>query len=428
MPHLAILEIEEMEEPKIIQVGNYMDDTGRGFRNPQCGRVYSADGIAPTLNTCGGGDRGPKILETAVLTPIRTEEQRQLRRKGIDTFGGRQLLPRTDGVSNTITTVTKDDLLQETCILGYTRDHKGGIQNYHEREVAGTIHTSTGRGGNTDQFVKEQVIKNEEQYGKTKTRRISPISKESSPREVLSILRQEIGAEAYKRTLGRLQCILEAEILRYNVHEKRICQERSYKSELEGGSCVRPKDCILDRKSSESMRNLRSDEQCGYTPQGWKPSEQYLRELDACLSELSHEAPQTSECLCNMWETGAYSPWYVRQTLHSLEKIWRPQSQAVEYIPKVRFRIRKLTEREIFRLMDVDDADIDKIDAYRIRQTLKTGKVKEKPIPKSQKYKLAGNSIVVSCLYHIFKGMFIDEKPPLPPRQLNLFDDLWHEN
>ncbi len=170
------------------------------------------------------------------------------------------------------------------------------------------------------------------------------------------------------------------------------------------------------------MRNLRSDEQCGYTPQGWKPSEQYLRELDACLSELSHEAPQTSECLCNMWETGAYSPWYVRQTLHSLEKIWRPQSQAVEYIPKVRFRIRKLTEREVFRLMGVDDADIDKIDAYRIKTTLKNGTVKEKPIPKSQKYKLAGNSICVDVLYHIFYQMFIAEPPKPKPIQKSLFD------
>lgn len=42
----------------------------------------------------------------------------------------------------------------EPSILGYTRDDKGGIQNYHEREVAGTIHTSSGSGGNTDQFVK----------------------------------------------------------------------------------------------------------------------------------------------------------------------------------------------------------------------------------------------------------------------------------
>ena len=58
------------------------------------------------------------------------------------------------------------------------------------------------------------------------------------------------------------------------------------------------------------------------------------------------------------------------------------------------FRIRKLTPRERFRLMDVDDADIDKIQAAGISN--------------SAQYKLAGNSIVVNVLFHIFRKMFID--------------------
>lgn len=58
------------------------------------------------------------------------------------------------------------------------------------------------------------------------------------------------------------------------------------------------------------------------------------------------------------------------------------------------FRIRKLTPREAFRLMDVADSDIDKI--------------QQAGISKTQQYKLAGNSIVVSCLYHVFRKMFID--------------------
>ena len=61
------------------------------------------------------------------------------------------------------------------------------------------------------------------------------------------------------------------------------------------------------------------------------------------------------------------------------------------------FRIRKLTPRECFRLMDVSDADIDKIQAAGIS--------------KSQQYKLAGNSIVVACLEGIFRRMLIDTEP-----------------
>lgn len=40
---------------RVIQVGNIVDDTDIGFKNPQRGRIYSADGISPCLNTCGGG-------------------------------------------------------------------------------------------------------------------------------------------------------------------------------------------------------------------------------------------------------------------------------------------------------------------------------------------------------------------------------------
>ena len=45
---------------QVKQIGNY--ETESTWDNPQTGRVYSADGISPTLNTCNGGDRQPKIL------------------------------------------------------------------------------------------------------------------------------------------------------------------------------------------------------------------------------------------------------------------------------------------------------------------------------------------------------------------------------
>lgn len=61
-----------------------------------------------------------------------------------------------------------------------------------------------------------------------------------------------------------------------------------------------------------------------------------------------------------------------------------------------RYRIRKLTERECFRLMGLEDADIDKI--------------RDANISKTQQYKMAGNSIVVDVLYHIFRKMFVETK------------------
>lgn len=48
-------------EPKIIQVGNLADE--KGFKNPQRGRVYNPIGISPNIDTMGGGNLQPKIIE-----------------------------------------------------------------------------------------------------------------------------------------------------------------------------------------------------------------------------------------------------------------------------------------------------------------------------------------------------------------------------
>lgn len=67
--------------------------------------------------------------------------------------------------------------------------------------------------------------------------------------------------------------------------------------------------------------------------------------------------------------------------------------QFYEDIMPVVMRIRKLTPRECFRLMDVDEPDIDKIQASGVSN--------------SSQYKLAGNSICCGVLYHIFDKLLI---------------------
>lgn len=72
---------------------------------------------------------------------------------------------------------------------------------------------------------------------------------------------------------------------------------------------------------------------------------------------------------------------------------------------EVKCRIRKLTPRECFRLMDCDDEVIDKI--------------QEAGISNSQQYKLAGNSIVVNVLFHLFRKLFTETENEY--NQLTLF-------
>lgn len=70
-----------------------------------------------------------------------------------------------------------------------------------------------------------------------------------------------------------------------------------------------------------------------------------------------------------------------------------------------RYRIRKLTPREVGRLMDVSDSDIDRIEATGLSRTAM--------------YKMYGNSICVGVMFHLFRKLFIETENE--NQQLSLF-------
>lgn len=101
------------------------------------------------------------------------------------------------------------------------------------------------------------------------------------------------------------------------------------------------------------------------------------------------------------------------------------KEQLLEYFSQ-RIRVRKMTPKTAFRLMDVDDADIDKIMNATETVTLKNGTVKtKKAVSKTKLYALAGNSICVNVLYHIFRTMFLENQPEntIRAKQPSLFDE-----
>lgn len=68
----------EVNPTNVKQVGNLSDSDSFGG-NPQTGRVYSDDGLSPTLNTMQGGGREPKVA-IPVLTPDRVNKRQNGRR------------------------------------------------------------------------------------------------------------------------------------------------------------------------------------------------------------------------------------------------------------------------------------------------------------------------------------------------------------
>ncbi|MDE7081805.1 MAG: DNA cytosine methyltransferase [Muribaculaceae bacterium] len=293
-----------MEEPKIMQIGSYVP-------NGMCaGKVVSSDGIAPTVMENHG--MVTAVVEPAILSPIRTEEQRQLRKQGIDTFSGRQMLPRTDGVSNTLTTVVHDNLLQEPIKI-----RQATAQGYAECPAGGGFDAA---------------------YPSSKLRR----GRVQDNGDVVGAI--TASADGH--------CVYEG-------------------AEMVKESGKRKDDITFKEMPNGNIHAYRAHDPKKSTAPEWQ------------VTDADNIHPTV---------TAAHEPKVL-----------------------LRYRIRKLTPRECFRLMDMDDADIDLIDAYRIPVTLKNGTVKEKPIPKSAKFKLAGNSIVVSCLYHIFRQMFVAESSnPIP--------------
>ena len=67
---------------------------------------------------------------------------------------------------------TYQDIKEKQILLGYSRCNiTGDVLNYHRKDVANTIHSSSGHGGNTDQFIKVNGVK-DQSY---RIRKLTPI-------------------------------------------------------------------------------------------------------------------------------------------------------------------------------------------------------------------------------------------------------------
>ena len=265
-------------EPKIIQVCNILEE--KGFSNPQRGRVYSAEGISPTINTFQGGGKEIKILHKPAIK-------------------------------------------------------KGKVVNRRLVDVANTIHTSTGSGGNTDSFVAEPIL------------RIRQATKQG----YVDIKPGSIFDASYpesKTRRGRVQ------------GEGKICPTLT--SQGEPPCYYEGKEVIEDDAGA----------------------------LSGTCKEIEWRGKNLND------GDGLYtgtSEGFFRGGLKGISRTIKAGTGDAGVVEN--YHLRKLTERECFRLMGVTDADIDKIKSAGISRT--------------QQYRMAGNSIVVDVLYHIFRNMFIDK-------------------
>lgn len=126
-----------IEEPAVKQIGNCLPTKTRA--NPNQGRIYDPNGLSPTLNQMQGGGRQPMIATKEKYVVAQRGRPRGQRNE-------QQLEPRFDGVSNTLTTVLKDNLILEVddnsandmslakCIGGVGEKKSNGGQQYYQQD------------------------------------------------------------------------------------------------------------------------------------------------------------------------------------------------------------------------------------------------------------------------------------------------------
>lgn len=276
-------------------------------------KIVSYSRAEPFVVACRG-------KEPNVLTPKRTEEAKLLRkdyenhRINIQRKYMQQMEPRTDGVSNTITSVQKDNMLFEPL-----RIKANTSEGFAEVEEYGAVNIS---------------------QPSSCTRRV-----QGNKGDIIGTL-----------LTGEENAVLEP------------------KAEE-----VRRQPCGVSVDKDNNLRPYRQDK------------------AKSGVAELQTEFAES-----------------VGSTLTSA----RPNNVYGDTFP---YRIRRLIPRECFRLMDVDDEDYDKIKNY-VKGHRKNGKPMY--ISESQQYKLAGNSIVVACMEHIFEQLFFPSGRVTEPRQLDIFDTI----
>lgn len=356
--------------------------------------IFDINGVSPALTTPSGGGVIPKIIE----------------------------------------------MKEEPKIVSYSRDKKGKIENYHTKEVANTIHCSTGTRDNTAQYVLEP----------------KPIVDMNNHGETVSIAEPFVvasrGREPNVLTPKRTE---EAKLLRKDYENHRINIQRKYMQQMEPRTDGVSNTITSVQKDNMLLEPLRIK---ANTREGFAEVEEYgavnisqpssrtrrgrvrgnkgdiigtlLTGEENAVLEPKAEEVRRQPCGVSVDKDNNLRPYRQDKAKSGVAELQtefcdsvgstltsaRPNNVYGDTFP---YRIRRLVPRECFRLMDVSDEDYNKIKNY-----VKGHRQNGKPmyISESQQYKLAGNSIVVACMEHIFEQLFFPSGRVTEPRQLDIFD------
>ena len=382
---------------------------------------------------------------------------------------------KTVGISPAITTPSGGGLIpkiiemkEEPKIVSYSRDKKGKIENYHTKEVANTVHCGTGSKGNTAQYVLEPkpivepfVVASRGREPnvliQTRTEEAKRLRKDYENHRI-NIQRKymqqlEPRTDGVSNTITSVQkdnMLLEP--LRVKTNTKKgfaeveeygavnISQPLSHtrrgrvqgdKGDIIGTLLTGEENAVLEPKASVHPLSHKMEFKGARSLTSESPT---LRATESkavtCVWEPKTEEVRRQPCGVSVDKDNNLRPYRQDKAKSGVAELQTEFAESVGstltaarpnkvYGDTFPYRIRRLTPRECFRLMDVDDEDYDRIKKY-VKGHRKNGKPMY--ISESQQYKLAGNSIVVACMEHIFEQLFFPSGRVTEPRQLDFFD------
>ncbi len=404
----------DYKDPKCVPVEDVMPvrlgglyDTENGRH--QAGAIWDKDAISPTLDTMQGGNRQPYIVDeikvvgnympsshdasrvvdidgiaptvkenhgtvTAIAEPFivasrgRNPENPSDRTVGAPTE--QRLEPNFSGCTNTLTSVQKDNYVCEPCVEKnlWTETQKkmitedGNIKRYINSDVVDEFNVgdcadisfpngynkanrvfdgySPAINGTTTQssfIVKEPIVYDD--YN----------SRISADQDAINTLTCNCGASAERNGVKIIEPVIVEDF--YQSREPRVYTETAptIRSERVG---LKAADGEIEYPCSTRGKQVASAIRASIYKQGSRNLEENV------VNGLGYEGVIEQE------------------------------------EPKIRWRIRKLTDKECWRLMNFTDEDNDRASAY---------------VSASALYKQAGNSICVCCLIALMSSLFIED-------------------
>lgn len=320
--------VTAIAEPQVVKVGQASTD------GSQCGTVYSTDDLAPTLTAgCHGYAMGYIAEEQEpfiVASRGRNPDNPSDRTTGAPTE--QRLEPNFSGITNCLTSVQKDNYVCEPQVLRAERTEYG--KTIRKQYESGEINEKIGN------------------------------MREMKPRTD--------GVSNTITTLLKDNYVVEPTVDKVAIVEDQFPGSRDARIYKEYSPTLRQNCNGLKVANGEEETEINPKLVGGIGEKNFgKQYRQGNRVYDSDEIAMALNAQPVGNA-------GGYSYLYAVE----------------EEQPKIRWRIRKLTPLECWRLMNFTDQDCNRATKY---------------VSASALYKQAGNSIVVACLIAIFSSLFIED-------------------